>query len=75
MTSSPALTKIINVMGSDRGRQFYADKLAKLGLDDLRDPNDTARFGAELIKDGGVLASVGRSLKIQAILHGAQVSE
>jgi hypothetical protein len=30
-----------------------------------------ARFGDELISRGGVLASIGRSIKIQAILQGA----
>lgn len=44
------------------------------GFDDYLDlcatPDDRARFGNELISRGGVLASIGRSIKIQAILQG-----
>jgi hypothetical protein len=65
------LKKLTNVMGQERGHAFYVEILDVLGLDELRDPNDNARFGDELITRGGVLASIGRSIKLQAILHGA----
>ena len=42
-------------------------------MSELATPDDSARFGNELISRGGVLASIGRSIKIQAILQGAQV--
>lgn len=72
---SAALKKLINLMGPERGRSFYRETLDELGLDELISPEDSARFGQQLITRGGVLASIGRSIKIQAILHGARVAE
>jgi hypothetical protein len=71
---SMALKKLVNLMGQERGYSFYLEVLDLLGLKSLATPNDSVRFGEELISRGGVLASIGRSIKIQAILHGAQVS-
>jgi hypothetical protein len=67
------LQKIVNVMGLDRGAQLYRETLAAIGLHDLVSPDDNARFGEELISRGGMLSSIGRSIKIQAILQGARV--
>ena len=69
---SAALQKLTNLMGLERGQQFYRETLAQLGMNELDSPNDGLRFGNELISRGGVLASIGRSIKIQAILHGAR---
>lgn len=69
---SMALKKLVNLMGQERGYSFYLEVLDVLGLQGLATPNDSVRFGEELISRGGVLASIGRSIKIQAILHGAQ---
>lgn len=69
---APALKKIVNLMGQERGQQFYLETLDNLGMAELSSPNDSARFGNELISRGGVLASIGRSIKIQAILQGAR---
>jgi hypothetical protein len=69
-----ALKKLVNLMGQERGYAFYLEVLDLLGLKGLATPNDSVRFGEELIARGGVLASIGRSIKIQAILHGAQAA-
>jgi hypothetical protein len=69
---SMALKKLVNLMGQERGYAFYLEVLDLLALKGLATPNDSVRFGEELISRGGVLASIGRSIKIQAILHGAQ---
>jgi hypothetical protein len=71
---SAALKKLVNLMGPDRGQRFYLETLEGLGMEELSTPDDSARFGEELISRGGVLASIGRSIKIQAILRGAQAS-
>jgi hypothetical protein len=68
-----ALQKLVNLMGQERGHRFYTETLDNLGMSELATPDDSARFGNELISRGGVLASIGRSIKIQAILQGAQV--
>jgi hypothetical protein len=67
-----ALKKLVNLMGQERGYSLYLEILDRIGLKGLATPNDSVRFGEELISRGGVLASIGRSIKIQAILHGAQ---
>jgi hypothetical protein len=69
-----ALKKLVNLMGQERGYAFYLEVLDLLGLKGLATPNDSVRFGEELISRGGVLASIGRSIKIQAILHGGQAA-
>jgi hypothetical protein len=69
--SNPALQKIFNTFGAQRGRALVDETLASLGITELRTPDDRLRFGNALIKRGGLLESVGRSIKIQAILHGA----
>ncbi|MFV8749859.1 hypothetical protein ACNOYE_04860 [Nannocystaceae bacterium ST9] len=72
---TPALQKLTNLMGADRGRRFFDQMLDQLGIDELATPQDSLRFGEALIEQGGVLASIGRSVKIHAILRGAQASE
>jgi hypothetical protein len=67
-----ALKKLVNLMGQERGYSLYLEVLDLIGLKGLATPNDSVRFGEELISRGGVLASIGRSIKIQAILHGGQ---
>lgn len=71
MSSAAALQKLVNVMGPDRARDLSEQILRQIGLQDLRTPNDRYRFGQALIARGGLLESIGRSIKIQAILHGA----
>jgi hypothetical protein len=60
-------------MGTDRGRRFFDQMLDELGMTELATPQDSLRFGEALMEQGGVLASIGRSIKIHAILHGAQL--
>jgi len=71
MSQSAALQKVFNVLGAERGRTVVEQTLKELGVRELRTPDDRLRFGNELIKHGGLLESVGRAIKIQAILHGA----
>lgn len=67
----PALKKIVHVMGEDRARDVIDETLRRIGLPALVTPDDRYRFAVELMKKGGVLEAVGRSIKIQAILLGA----
>jgi hypothetical protein len=68
----PALAKIINVMGSDRARAAIADAMRRAQLTALQTPNDRLKFAMALMKSGGIFEAIGRSIKIQAILHGAK---
>jgi hypothetical protein len=63
--------KLQNVLGPERARKFHTDTLAELGLEELRSANDRLRFGHALLRHGGVMEAIGRSIKIQALLQGA----
>ena len=67
----PALAKIINMMGSERAQAAIADAMKRAQLTALQTPNDRLKFALALMKSGGVFESIGRAIKIQAILHGA----
>lgn len=69
----PVLQKLVNVMGHDRGVSLYCDVLASLGIEELSTAEDRVRFGDALIVQGGMLGSIGRAIKVQAILQGADV--
>jgi len=68
----PALAKIINVMGSDRAQTAIADAMQRAKLTALQSPNDRLRFAVALMQSGGIFETIGRAIKIQAILHGAK---
>ena len=68
----PALVKIINVMGPDRGRVAIAEAMRRAELTSLLTPDDRYRFACALMESGGIFESIGRAIKIQAILHGAK---
>jgi hypothetical protein len=72
MGNEIVLKKLINAMGQDRGRQLMNEVLAKLGLKELRTPDDRFQFGTELIRRGGIGKLLGPSIAMQARLHGAQ---
>ena len=71
MTPNPAVQKIFNVLGKERGQLLIEEIMRELGLPELETPNHRVRFGNRLIQRGGLLESLGRAIKIQAILHGA----
>jgi len=71
MSPNPALQKIFNVLGKERGQLLIDETLREIGLRELRTPNERLRFANVLIERGGVFESIGRAIKIQAILHGA----
>ena len=71
MLRTTARRKLNKVMGPRSGPTLYQDTCRELGLEEIQTPNDSLLFGDALIAKGGILASVGRSIKIQAILFGA----
>ena len=68
----PAFQKLVTVLGPVRADAVVQETLARLQLTRLATADDRFRFGCELIARGGVLEAIGRSIKIQAILHGAR---
>ena len=48
------------------------ETLRELGISAIHTADDRMRFGGALIKRGGLLEAIGRSIRVQAILHGAR---
>ena len=71
----PAFSKVLNMMGPDRGRAAIADAMRRASLTSLKTPDDRLRFACALMESGGVCAAIGRAIKIQAILHGANATD
>ncbi len=69
--SQLAHTRLSRALGNDRGHELFRSTASTLGLTELHTPNDLLRFAQQLMTHGGLIESVGRSLKITAILHGA----
>lgn len=70
MTES-AFSKLIKALGHERGERLGGEALQAIGLPDLRTPNELLSFADYLIEKGGLPESVGRALKVSAILRGA----
>jgi hypothetical protein len=68
----PAISKVISIMGRERGMQVVEDAMQHARLETLRTPDDRYAFASALMTRGGVFEAIGRSIKIQAILHGAK---
>ena len=66
-----ALRKLVAVFGEEGARALVAEIREEVGLAELSTPDDRLRFGAALMKRGGLLEAIGRAIKIQALLHGA----
>jgi hypothetical protein len=71
MTKDPAFQKLINVLGLEKAQAVIDETLQRIGRPALLTPDDRYLFACELMTRGGLLEAVGRSIKIQAILHGA----
>lgn len=72
--NDPALAKLINMLGREKAEQLAAEIAAELGIRGTMSPTDRLRFGDALVKRGGVFEAIGRSIKVQALLQGAQQS-
>jgi hypothetical protein len=66
--------KLVHMLGPTRAEALIDDTLHEIGRTDLEDPQDRLLFGHALLRHGGVIEAIGRSIKIQAILEGADES-
>lgn len=71
MSAARALAKLTNLMGAVKASELVATTKREAQVTDLDDPDQLVRFADELMKRGGVIEAVGRSIKVQAILNGA----
>ena len=74
MTESSALQKLVHVLGRSRAEALTQETLRKIGRPNLADPESRLLFGHALTHHGGVIEAIGRAIKIQAILQGAEES-
>jgi len=68
----PSLNKLLRIYGEERANTLVQATMREIGVDTLQRPEDRLRFGAALMKKGGLLEAIGRAIRIQAILQGAR---
>jgi hypothetical protein len=71
MSREATLAKLERILGATRAQSATADAMRAAGIYSLESPEDRLKFGRALAEQGGVLAAIGRSIAIQAILEGA----
>lgn len=63
--------KFVNMYGAVKAEQLARELTREIGAVAASDPDAQLRLGDALIRRGGVLAAIGRSVRIQAYLKGA----
>ena len=71
MTEASAHQKLLHVLGRARAEALTQETLRKIGRPSLADAESRLLFGHALTHQGGVVEAIGRAIKIQAILEGA----
>lgn len=66
-----AYQKITNMLGEEQGAALIREALEAMGVSDLLTASDCLRFAGILIDKGGLVAAIGRSIKVKALMHGA----
>ena len=67
-----AVQKLQDVLGANKTSQLVEATLRHIQLKRIETLDELLRFGEALLVHGGVIEAIGRSIKIQALLHGAQ---
>lgn len=70
--TDPTMVKLVSLYGVERAEALVRDTLREVGITAIDSANDRLKFGAALIKKGGLLEVVGRAIRVQAILQGAR---
>ena len=64
--------RLVKALGATRAGEVLTDVLARFGDRQVETPQDMLDFAEVLCRSGGLVMAVGRSLKVQALLRGAQ---
>ncbi len=72
MSEARLVQKLVHVLGRPRADALIKSTLHEIGARDLSTPEIRLHFGQAILRHGGVIEAVGRSIKIQAILEGAK---
>ena len=70
--ADPTMLKLVRLYGVERAGALVRDTLREVGIDAIHSAEDRLKFGTALIGKGGLLAVVGRAIRVQAILQGAR---
>ncbi len=70
--SEEVLRRVQHVFGVRRGEQIYLETLEQLGVETLERVTDEKRFADVLVRRGGLYEMVGRTLRVRALLRGAE---
>jgi hypothetical protein len=65
------MQRLTRILGPDAGRQVFARALAKLGIDELKTPDDLYAFAQVVAGFGPIEAAVGGLLGVDAVMRGA----
>lgn len=63
--------RLVKALGQKRAAEVMRDTITRLGGRAIDTPQDMLDAADVLIKNGGLVQAVGRSLKVQALLRGA----
>ena len=63
--------RLVKAMGDQRASEVFGEACARFGDRLVDTPQDMLDFSEVLIRLGGLIQAVGRSLKVQALLRGA----
>ncbi len=66
-----AREKLTRAIGAEEGRRVLNEALRRAGVSSVDSAGDLLKVAEQLMRRGGLLEAVARSLKIQAILAGA----
>jgi len=72
--TSLAVSRLQRAMGERAGARCAGELLAELSLREIRTPVELLRFATCLTQRGGVMEVVGSTLKVVALLRGAEVA-
>lgn len=71
MSREATLAKLERILGATKAQAATVEAMRAAGIVDLDHADNRLKFGRALADQGGVLAAIGRSIAIQAILEGA----
>ncbi len=69
--SYTVLERLVKALGEKRAAEVFRDAFDRFGEGNVETPQDMFDFAQLLMKSGGLVQAVGRSLKVQALLLGA----
>jgi hypothetical protein len=64
---------LAKVVGEEKARAVVEECLGEAGLESVSTPQEFLSFGQTLVKRGGFMEVVGRSIMARALIAGAQL--